>query len=171
MTVGASVTNQTPVLTVTNGVASWNAVNGADRYELWVDEVDPQNPNRRITIRAYWGRVQATSVDLNSLPEGAYRGWLRLIDSNGQTSNWSAEVDFTITVVDSADPGLDNVTVKLIQLTPSEASRQQTTYESPAVEPDDVDQQLEVTDVDSQIEEQIWSDVQWLSQQITEAIS
>ena len=87
----------TPTISTTGGVLVWNSEEGADLYELWVDEMDPDNPNRRITIRAYWNRLTTTSIDLNEhLSPGNYRGWLRILDAAGNKSSWSSAVNFQI---------------------------------------------------------------------------
>ena len=97
LTIRSSIVEATPTISTTGGVLVWNSEEGADLYELWVDEMDPDNPNRRITIRAYWNRLTTTSIDLNEhLSPGNYRGWLRILDAAGNKSSWSSAVNFQI---------------------------------------------------------------------------
>ena len=71
---------------------SWQPVDGAVRYELWVDL---QNPwTQKIVFQT---SLTGTSFVSPSLPVGAYRTWVRAVSATNQFSPWSVPVDFTIT--------------------------------------------------------------------------
>ncbi|MEP3478867.1 MAG: SdrD B-like domain-containing protein [Fuerstiella sp.] len=72
-------------------VFEWTAVEGAERYELWINHVGVSN---RV--------IHETNLQSNSftapqdLAVGDYRIWVRAIASSGVTSAWSAAASLTI---------------------------------------------------------------------------
>ena len=101
LTIGAPpVLQQTAARTV-----SWNAVNGATRYEIWVDSLGgASQPGAQVVHETTWRR---TTYSLNrSLPAGEYRVWVRAIRTERREvyrSAWSASL--TIQVADVAANG------------------------------------------------------------------
>lgn len=88
---GATVTSTTPLL-------QWLAVDGAVRYELWVNG-DVEGAKL----------IHQTSLITNSFQVTAplgrgrtYRMWVRAVSSSGQTSPWSNVRDFTVAHADGA---------------------------------------------------------------------
>ncbi len=69
----------------------WNSQRGAVSYEVWID-------NKTSGKSAFYRNtsVMATSVRLNTLGEGSYRGWIRGRDAAGVWHQWSAVIDFEI---------------------------------------------------------------------------
>ncbi len=80
-----TISNTTPTF-------SWAAVTGAATYDLWVDD--------KTTGQNQLIRQQALALNsftpASALARGNYRFWVRALNANGNSSTWSAEVDFTI---------------------------------------------------------------------------
>jgi hypothetical protein len=84
-----STTNATPTF-------SWGVVVGAARYDLWVDLLaNDVIPGQQQIIRQQ-NLTTNSFTQAMALAKGNYRFWVRAINANGDASNWSAEVDFTI---------------------------------------------------------------------------
>jgi hypothetical protein len=123
LTPGGIVNSSTPTF-------SWQAIDGAVRYELWVKNL---NSNTR---SVYETNLTATSfTSSNPLSSASYRVWIRAVSNAGEFSKWSAAVDFTIANETSPDGDLlQSVNQTLARLTidstrvlselPSSASRQ-----------------------------------------------
>jgi len=73
---------------------SWKPVDGAVRYELWVDR---QNPWVQKSV--YQTNLTGTSFTSSALSAGTYRIWVRAVSATNEFSPWSVPVDFTITMV------------------------------------------------------------------------
>lgn len=71
---------------------SWLSVNGASRYDLWVDSVTTGTSQviRRTNLQ---GTFFSPSTPL---PNGTYRASLRAINDNGAGSRWSQVLEFTV---------------------------------------------------------------------------
>lgn len=97
-----------PEFSVTGNRASWDAVAGANRYELWVNQIDA-NGRTTVTRIRHETSLSDDGYDLN-LATGSYRGWLRAFASSGGVSQWGV-LEFTIAAaeptVPSATPNLD----------------------------------------------------------------
>ncbi|MDA1230398.1 MAG: S8 family serine peptidase [Planctomycetota bacterium] len=84
----ALITNETPRII-------WNAVNGAARYDLWV--------NNLTTGASQYIRKSNISrltpfFDTPALPQGSYRVWVRAASGDNQFSNWSSHYTFTVDI-------------------------------------------------------------------------
>lgn len=82
---------------------AWRPVDGAGRYDLWVNQVGGQAQiirQQNLTGTSYTPTIP--------LPSGTYRAWIRAISSTGQLSLWSLDVAFTVAAVDNAN-GVDSV--------------------------------------------------------------
>jgi CSLREA domain-containing protein len=96
---------------------TWNAVDGASRYEIWVDRTDV----------AHSKIIYQTDLASNSLaastqlPAGMYRAWVRAVTSTGQFSYWSTPVTFTIAeaarIIDAPDSELQLSGIRKSELT------------------------------------------------------
>lgn len=86
--------NTVPSLVISNNTASWNAVDGAVQYELWVNQVDENG--RTVVARAFHDRAITTTEQSLSLAAGRYRGWLRAVAADGRKTQWSEAVTFTV---------------------------------------------------------------------------
>ena len=73
----------------------WAAVEGAFQYQLQVDRIDVSQV-RVIRDDAVVGTSFQTPA---ALAAGTYRVWVRAVSASGEMSNWSREVDFTVTQV------------------------------------------------------------------------
>ncbi|MFM7163641.1 MAG: cadherin domain-containing protein [Planctomycetaceae bacterium] len=73
---------------------TWRPVDGAVRYDLWVNQVAGQ---AQVIRQQNLTGTKYTSV--TSLPAGAYRAWIRAISATGEASPWSLEGAFTIACV------------------------------------------------------------------------
>ena len=94
--VDIDTTGRTDVLTPTGTTSdnpatfTWRPVDGAVRYELWVDQ---QNPWVQKVV--YQTNLTSTSF-VSGMPLGTFRTWVRAVSATNQISPWSAYVDFTI---------------------------------------------------------------------------
>ncbi|MEZ6126483.1 MAG: SdrD B-like domain-containing protein [Planctomycetaceae bacterium] len=71
---------------------SWNAVAGAARYELWVNNL---TTGAKKVIHAT--DLTATSLTPSSaLPFGNYAAWVRAVESSGRSGDWSAVQRFNV---------------------------------------------------------------------------
>jgi len=74
-------------------VIAWTTVDGAARYELWIDRLD-------IFESAIIHETQLSTTQFDAtgaLPAGGnYRVWVRAISSTGEIGPWSRAADFTI---------------------------------------------------------------------------
>jgi RHS repeat-associated protein len=97
------VGGQTTLLTPTGSSSdttptfSWNPVDGANRYELWVTNVAL---NARLIHETTLTTTSFTPT--TALPTGTYRAWVRAISSTGETGIWSAQFNFVIAATDSS---------------------------------------------------------------------
>jgi predicted phage tail protein len=69
---------------------SWFQVQGAERYELWVNK-----------FGVGVGVINETALTnaefkTSSLSAGSYRVWVRAVSNSGQYSAWSQAVDFAV---------------------------------------------------------------------------
>jgi hypothetical protein len=73
---------------------TWNAVLGADHYDLWVDDLSTHQSQ---VVRA--SHVTGISWSpTNNLNWNRYRWWVRAIASDGNSGPWSAAMDFLVTL-------------------------------------------------------------------------
>jgi hypothetical protein len=91
----AAPTPIVPAGTVTSATPtfSWNAVAGADHYDIWVDDVSTGQSqvlrNRNATGTSW--------LPPTSLAQGdSYKWWVRAVGSDGSASRWSAGQSFSI---------------------------------------------------------------------------
>lgn len=82
-TPSGSITDRTPTF-------SWKAVEGAVRYELWVDLL---GFDEKIIYRT--NLTSASFTPTSDLPTGNYRVWVRAV-SSATSAPWSTALDFTI---------------------------------------------------------------------------
>ncbi len=89
-------TNETPRIT-------WTAVDGAARYDLWVNNlttgVAQYIRNTNISYKTPY-------FDTPALPQGSYKVWVRAANGNNELSNWSTPYVFT---VDIERPGIPKI--------------------------------------------------------------
>ena len=87
MTVGAAAKN----VTISNSKVSWQAVDSATRYNVWINYIDSTGKAERILLQDAFGTELPLSASLTQRP-GAYRVWIRAVRSEaGQeyTGRWS----------------------------------------------------------------------------------
>ena len=77
---------------------TWRSVDGAARYDLWVNQVGGR---AQILRQQNLSGTSYTPADL--LPAGGYRAWIRAISSTGEASPWSLEITFTVTGIVPSD--------------------------------------------------------------------
>jgi subtilisin-like proprotein convertase family protein len=74
---------------------SWTAVQGTERYELWVENIASK------TRVIYEKNLTKTSFTATSnFAAGGYRMWVRAVSVMGEYSGWTKAVDFTVTAVE-----------------------------------------------------------------------
>lgn len=71
----------------------WTADANSSNFSLWVNSVTPTGQQRVIYRTDYSG---TTYVHFDPLPDGVYRAWVKATNTVGESSAWSAFVDFTI---------------------------------------------------------------------------
>ncbi len=89
-------TNETPRIT-------WTAVEGAARYDLWVNNL---TTGAIQYIRRENISYQTPYFDTPALPQGSYKTWVRAANGNNEISNWSEAYTFT---VDVQRPGVPKI--------------------------------------------------------------
>jgi uncharacterized delta-60 repeat protein len=96
---GADFRIAAPTVTGPVGTASsdtptitWSAVDGAARYDLWVDNVS--TGASQVMRRSDLTTNSATPA--SPLAAGVYRVWVRALDAAGNSTAWSAASDFTV---------------------------------------------------------------------------
>ncbi|MCP4857655.1 MAG: hypothetical protein GY903_24490 [Fuerstiella sp.] len=97
---------------------TFTAIPDADRYQVWVSQLDPDD--RSVTIAfpinesfidaqqaLIFGTSQASWEPPNRLSEGYFRVWVRAFETNGNAGAWSAGSQFQITrpTVTGPEPG------------------------------------------------------------------
>lgn len=90
-----SFANFNPQLAANGTTITWPAASGVTQYELWINQMDPNDPRQTILVRAHHGTSTTTSVETD-LTTGVYRAWLRGIDATGNTSIWSPQFNFSV---------------------------------------------------------------------------
>ncbi|MCA9061949.1 MAG: hypothetical protein KDA96_02790 [Planctomycetaceae bacterium] len=75
---------------------AWRTVDGADHYDLWVDQIGgTQQIIRELSLNSI------SFTPSSALPAGNYRMWVRAISTSSEVSPWSLQVNFTITATDA----------------------------------------------------------------------
>ncbi|MCA9064785.1 MAG: hypothetical protein KDA96_17055, partial [Planctomycetaceae bacterium] len=70
---------------------AWRTVDGADHYDLWVDQIGGTQQIIRLQNLTTTSFTPSTA-----LAAGNYRAWVRAISTTGEVSVWSLELTFTI---------------------------------------------------------------------------
>ena len=91
--IGGRTSQLTPSGTTDNSTPtfSWNPVDGADHYDLWVSRLG--GPYQIIRQSAL---ATTTFTPTSSLPAGTYRAWVRAVSSTSELSLWSRYIEFTV---------------------------------------------------------------------------
>ncbi|MCA9010383.1 MAG: FG-GAP repeat protein [Planctomycetaceae bacterium] len=95
ITPSGSISDSTPTFT-------WQQVDGAVHYDLWVDKVGGQA--QIIRQEALTG---TSFTPTTSLAAGSYRAWIRAVDTNGDVSVWSTSVEFRVVAKEALEDGRD----------------------------------------------------------------
>lgn len=95
---------------------TWTQVPDANRYQLWLSELDPATGQgirlvlNDANINANNANIPGTDLAafelLNALSEGRYRVWVRAIDSVDNPGDWSAGSTFDVTRPQITGPAL-----------------------------------------------------------------
>ncbi|MFO0864659.1 MAG: hypothetical protein U0744_08420 [Gemmataceae bacterium] len=81
---------------------SWNAVVGADKYDVWVDDV---TTGQSAVLRNQSGNGTSWTPSGTLVSGHTYRWWVRGIDSSETNrGTWSASLDFTVSAVATPTP-------------------------------------------------------------------
>lgn len=88
-----NTSNSTPTFT-------WQQVDGAAHYDLWVDKVGGQS--QMIRQETLTGTSFTPS---KSLAAGTYRAWIRAVATNGDVSVWSTSLEFSVVAKESLESG------------------------------------------------------------------
>ncbi|MCA9062517.1 MAG: hypothetical protein KDA96_05645 [Planctomycetaceae bacterium] len=112
----------------TSPVFSWKPVDGAARYELWVNRVG--GPAEVIHETA----LTATEfVPPSPLEAGTYRVWVRAISQSSETGPWSLEVQFVVASAEPEQVGAgDELVISSLASGPLFASYEMTRDKAPA---------------------------------------
>ena len=82
---------------------TWNAVDGAETYDLWVSNISNNASNTTPLIRET-SLVGTSFVPASDLADGTYRAWLRATNAEGENSSWSTPIDFSISLTPIPSP-------------------------------------------------------------------
>lgn len=120
-----------PVLTLTGTQATWSAVEGAMKYQVWVNDIRPDG-----TMIHFGGDKRIvttdTSVEFN-YSSGRYRVWVQAFNSEYTTSAWSNSVVLTITANSDEDAEPAGLHLSLAALVePEQADVRNTEENEPA---------------------------------------
>jgi hypothetical protein len=99
--------NTTPTIT-------WRVVDGAARYDLWVDQLGGQSQiirEQNLTTTSFTPTTPLACT-------GNYRIWVRAISTTDEDSDWSIPLDFTIADNGVAPPATFHDTIILTVLSP-----------------------------------------------------
>jgi len=102
------------VLSDTSPLITWTPVDGASRYDLWIDRIDV--PQSQI-VRAM--NLTVPQFETPILPLGTYRAWVRAFQSGNSASVWSRPVAFSIDIADASTPTLLALPVSTFNTTPT----------------------------------------------------
>lgn len=73
-------------------IFSWTSVTGANRYELWVDDV--VNGIARVIHSS--GLTDTVFAATDALPSSSYRAWVRAFNGTTAIGTWSTPLEFTV---------------------------------------------------------------------------
>ena len=76
---------------------SWNAVDGAQQYEVWRGTTD--NPDNAQAIQTLQGSTSTSFADTTAVPGVTYRYWIVAIDQDGNASEFGEPVTGTRTLL------------------------------------------------------------------------
>lgn len=92
--------SQTGTVTVTDRTPEfvWNAIDGAARYEIWVNNLTTGTARviHRTDVPHVDGVTEITYTDPVVLRNGTYRWWVRAFNSDGEATAWSTGYNFFI---------------------------------------------------------------------------
>ena len=102
ITIGGKTNMLSPIGSTsdTTPTFTWRPVDGAARYDLWVDRLGGATQ----VIRQQ--NLTSPSFTASTLPAGNYRSWVRAISTTGEFAPWSVFVDFTIAENSGSDDAL-----------------------------------------------------------------
>ncbi|MEO1996400.1 MAG: hypothetical protein ABGZ17_14115, partial [Planctomycetaceae bacterium] len=76
---------------------TWNPVDGAETYDLWLSDIT-NNPNNTTPVIRETTLVGTSFVPTSNLSDGTYRAWLRAANAEGENSLWSSPIEFSISL-------------------------------------------------------------------------
>ena len=92
----------------------WSAVEGAARYDLWVNSLTTGTGQ---LIRAQNISYTTPYFDTPALPQGSYVAWVRAANGNNEFSQWSTGYSFTVDILPPATPRMLGPTGPIVNLT------------------------------------------------------
>ncbi|MFO0977216.1 MAG: ubiquitin-activating E1 FCCH domain-containing protein [Planctomycetaceae bacterium] len=102
--VGPVTVSPVGITTDTTPEFTWNAVDGAANYDLWVNNLSTGvSQYIRVTVPHV---ANATTIKYTSaaLPAGNYRWWVQAVSASGAKTAWSTATDFTVPVPSIINP-------------------------------------------------------------------
>ena len=91
---GAVTSNTSPLI-------AWNAVAGAAKYDLWVNNL---TTGQAQIIRQQNISYKTPYFDTPTLAQGSYVAWVRAANGNSEFSQWSKSYSFTIDILPPSTP-------------------------------------------------------------------
>ena len=102
---GPTTISPTGITTDTTPTFTWQAIDGAANYDLWVDNLSTGVKQVvRVTVPHVANAVNITYTRVATFPAGDYRWWVQAIAASGAKSNWSVGRDFTVPVPSIINP-------------------------------------------------------------------
>ena len=112
--VAPRISAPTPVTTNSTPQIEWNAVEGAAKYDLWVNSLTTGTGQ---FIRAQNISYRTPFFATSELPQGSYVAWVRAANGNNEFSPWSAGHSFTVDILPPATPRMLGPTGPIVNLT------------------------------------------------------
>ncbi|MEZ6039565.1 MAG: ubiquitin-activating E1 FCCH domain-containing protein [Planctomycetaceae bacterium] len=105
-TKGPVLVSPVGITTDTTPTFTWEAIEGVDSYDLWVNGVSPARSQviRVPAVAHVDGASTITYTPTTRLAAGTYRWWVRANVSDGSKSAWSAGTDFQVPVPSMVAP-------------------------------------------------------------------
>ncbi len=112
--IAPKITAPIPVTTSVNPRIVWTAVEGAAKYDLWVNNLT--TGTGQYIRKANISRL-TPYYDPPALPQGSYTAWVSAANGNNEFSPWSTPYTFTVDILPPGTPRMLGPTGPIVNLT------------------------------------------------------
>lgn len=103
--VGPTTVSPVGITTDTTPEFTWNAVDGASQYDLWVNNLSTGvSQFIRVLVPHVANATTIKYTYASALPAGNYRWWVQAVAASGAKTAWSVATDFTVPVPSIINP-------------------------------------------------------------------